>query len=504
VAAEAASLAGHLKLGKLVALYDANDVTLDGPASLSFSEDVGKRFESYGWHVEHVANGDSGLEAIDAALRTSKAETQRPSLIIIKTTIGFGSPNKSGKSSSHGSPLGADEIALTKKALGWPSTEAFFIPEEALANFRQAVGKGEALKAAWDALREGYAKANPELGAELTRVLEGRLPEGLQAALPTFPAGTGVETRTAAGQALNALARKVPELIGGDADLSGSTKTGLKDLGSFEGTNGSGRNIHFGVREHAMAAIANGMAYHGGVRPFTATFFCFADYMRPAVRLAAMNHLPVVHVWTHDSIALGEDGPTHQPVEHLMAMRTIPNLTVLRPADAAESAEAWLFALQHTTGPTGLVLTRQKVPTFDRSKLGAAAGLHKGAYVLAEASGGAPKAVIIATGSEVQLAIGAREELEKSGVPTRVVSMPSMELFARQDAAYREAVLPEAVRARVSVEAGITHGWERWVGEQGKAVGIDTFGASAPDKVLLEQYGLTVPKVVAAVRESLG
>jgi transketolase len=321
--------------------------------------------------------------------------------------------------------------------------------------------------------------------------------------LPTFPAPGGVETRVAAGQALTALSKKVPELIGGDADLSGSTKTSIKDGGSFNGQTGLGRNIHFGVREHAMAAIANGMAYHGGVRPYTATFFCFTDYMRPAVRLAAMNKLPVVHVWTHDSIGLGEDGPTHQPVEHLMAMRTIPNLHVVRPGDAAEAAEAWIYALNRTDGPTGLVLSRQKVPTVDRTKFAAASGLHRGAYVLAEATGAA-KAIILATGSELGLAMSARDELEKGGVPTRVVSIPCFEAFATQDAAYREAVLPKAVTARVSVEAGITHGWERWIGERGLAIGVDTYGASAPDKVLFEKYGLTVAKIVAAAKSLVG
>lgn len=503
VAMEAASLAGHLKLGKLICLYDSNDVTLDGPAKLSFTEDVGKRYESWGWQVLHVADGNTDLAALDQAITDAKAETSRPTLIVVKTTIGYGSPNKSGKSSSHGSPLGRDEIALTRKALGWAHDEPFFIPPEALENFRAAVKKGEAAKAAWEKRFEDYRVAHPVLAAEFERVMANTLPEGHALALPTFPAGTGVETRTAAGQALNALAKAVPELIGGDADLGGSTKTVLKDEGSFDGQTGRGRNIHFGVREHAMASIANGMSYHGGVRPFTATFFCFVDYMRPAVRLAAMNKLPVVHVWTHDSIGLGEDGPTHQPVEHLAAMRAVPGLCTVRPADANEASEAWRFALERTHGPTGLVLTRQKVPTFDRAKLGAASGLHQGAYVLAEASS-APKVILIATGSEVQLAVGAREQLEKEGVPTRVVSMPCMEQFRAQSDAYREAVLPAAVKARVSVEAGVTFGWREWVGDRGECVGVDEFGASAPDKVLFEQYGLTVGHVVAAARKTLG
>ena len=504
VAMEAASLAGHLKLGKLICLYDSNDVTLDGPAKLSFTEDVGKRYESWGWQVLHVKDGNTDLAALDAAIAAAKVETGKPTMIVVKTTIGFGSPNKGGKSSSHGSPLGNDEIALTKKALGWKYEEKFFIPDEAKAHFGQQVTRGEAAKAEWSKRFEAYRAAHPALASEFERVMKGELPANLPAALPSFPAGTGVETRTAAGQALNALAKVVPELIGGDADLGGSTKTVLKDAGSFDGQTGAGRNIHFGVREHAMSAIANGMAYHGGVRPFTATFFCFVDYMRPAVRLAAMNHLPVVHVWTHDSIGLGEDGPTHQPVEHLMAVRTIPGLCTVRPGDAAEAAEAWIFALERTKGPTGLVLSRQKLPVFDRTKLGAAKGLHQGAYVLAEATGGAAKVILIGTGSELQLALAAKEELEKAGTPTRVVSMPCMEHFWKQSAEYKESVLPSAVKARVSVEAGVTFGWERYIGDRGVAVGVDTFGASAPDKILFEKYGLTVSHVVAAAKQSLG
>ncbi len=501
VASEAASLAGHLKLGKLICLYDANDVTLDGPAKLSFTEDVGKRYEAYGWQVLHVADGNTDLKALDQALVAARAETQRPTLIIVKTTIGFGSPNKAGKSAAHGSPLGKDEIALTKKALGWDPERQFYLPPEALTHFRLALEKGRAAKDAWLGRREAWAREYPDLAKELDRAIAGELPAGLFEGMPQFAAGTGVETRTAAGQVLNALAAKLPDLLGGDADLGGSTKTVLKDGGSFDGQTGAGRNIHFGVREHAMAAIANGMAYHGGLRPFTATFFCFSDYMRPAVRLAALSHLPVVHVWTHDSIGLGEDGPTHQPVEHLMALRCMPNLAVVRPADATESVEAWRFALERKHGPTGLVLSRQKLPTLDRTKCGPAAGLHQGAYVLSEAKGGAPRAIVIATGSEVQWAMGAQEVLEKDGVPTRVVSMPCMEAFRAQPQAYRDQVLPPAVTARVSIEAGVTLGWEKWVGDRGIALGVDRYGASAPDKTLLEQYGLSTRHVVEAVKK---
>jgi transketolase len=503
VAMEAASLAGHLKLGKLICLYDSNDVTLDGPAKLSFTEDVGKRYESWGWQVLHVADGNQDLDGIDAAIRSAKAETGKPTLIVVKTTIGFGSPNKAGKSSSHGSPLGNDEIALTKKALGWDPEKKLWVPEEARANFMKAVDVGKAKQAEWKARFEAYASAFPELAKDFHRVLSGALPTDLRDGLPTFTAGSDVETRTAAGQALNALALKVPELIGGDADLSGSTKTGLKDAGSFDGQTGGGRNIHFGVREHAMAAIANGIAYHGGLRTFTATFFCFSDYMRPAVRLAAMNHLPVVHVWTHDSIGLGEDGPTHQPVEHLMALRVMPGLHVVRPGDAAEAVEAWVYALNRLDGPTGLVLSRQKMPTLDRGVMAPASGLHQGAYVLAEATGGVPKAILIGTGSELQLAVKAREQLEKDGVPTRVVSMPCMERFRAQPVAYQEQVLPVAVTVRVSIEAGVTMGWERFVGDRGVSIGVDRYGASAPDKTLYEAYGLTAAKVVEAAKSLL-
>lgn len=501
VSAEAASLAGHLKLGKLIALYDSNDVTLDGPANMSFSDDTQKRFESYGWQVQTVVEGDTDLDAIDAAIRNAKADPTKPSLIIVKTTIGFGSPNKAGKSSSHGSPLGEDEIKLTKKTLGWAPEQKFFIPEAALSNFRVAIERGRAAKNEWDQRFAAYAHAFPALSAQFDRALAGELPPNLEAALPTFAPGKDLETRSSAGQTLNALALKMPELIGGDADLGGSTKTVLKDLGSFNGQTGAGRNIHFGVREHAMAAVANGMAYHGGVRPFTATFFTFSDYMRPAVRLAAMNHLPVIHVWTHDSIGLGEDGPTHQPVEHLMALRTMPNLTVLRPCDAAESAEAWLFALKNQHGPTGLVLTRQKVPTLDRAKLAPASGLRRGAYVLSDAP--TPQAIIIASGSEVHLALAAQALLAQDGVATRVVSMPSMEVFHAQPADYRETVLPRALTARVSVEAGVTFGWERFIGDRGIAIGVDRFGASAPDKILFEKFGLSAAKVADAVRSLL-
>ncbi|MFT3842564.1 MAG: transketolase [Myxococcaceae bacterium] len=498
---EAAALAGHMKLGKLICLYDDNDVTLDGPASLSFGEDVGKRYEAYGWHVQLVKDGNNDLAAIDAAIDAAKAEKNRPSLIRVKTTIGFGSPNKAGKSSAHGSPLGADEIKLVKKGFGFDPEKSFVVAPEAGENFKKAVEKGKAARAAWEAKFAEYEKAQPELAAEFKRRMKRELPAGLDAALPTFKAGEAAETRTSAGKVLNALAAKMPELLGGDADLGGSTKTVIKDGGSFDGATGAGRNIHFGVREHGMAAIANGMAYHGGIRPYTATFFCFSDYMRPAVRLAAINKLPVVHVWTHDSIGLGEDGPTHQAVEHLASLRAMHNLYVVRPADGDESAQAWKMAMERVDGPTGLVLTRQKVAGLDHSKLAPATGLHQGAYVLSEAHGGPAQAIIMATGSEVQIALAAQEQLQKDGIRARVVSMPCWERFAEQTPEYRDSVLPPAISARVSIEAGATFGWQKWVGNRGIAIGVDHWGASAPAEVIYEKFGLTAPKVVEAVKK---
>ncbi len=496
---EAASIAGHLKLGKLICLYDANDVTLDGPLDISFNEDVEARYRSYGWHVQTVKEGNTDLAAIDAAITAAKNETQRPSLIVVKTTIGFGSPNKSGKASSHGSPLGNDEVALTKKALGWDPEKKFYVPAEASAQFKRALEKGSAAQTTWTKLLSDYAIEHPDLAAQWKRTMAGELPKDLASYLPVFKAGEAIETRTSAGKVLNALAAKLPEIIGGDADLAGSTKTGLKDAGDFDGQTGKGNNLHFGVREHAMGSIANGICYHGGLRPFTATFFTFSDYMRPAVRLAALNHLPVTFVWTHDSIFLGEDGPTHQAVEHLAALRAIPGLYMVRPCDAAEAAQAWRLALERTQGPTGLVLTRQKVPSLDRAKLASAEGLLKGAYVLSDCAG-TPNALILATGSEVSVALAAQETLAKEGYPTRVISMPCWEAFKAQPVSYRESVLPPAVKARVSIEAGVTFGWDRWTGDHGVAIGVDKYGASAPAEVLAEKYGITAAHVVKAVK----
>ncbi|HVM96442.1 MAG TPA: transketolase [Candidatus Acidoferrales bacterium] len=501
VSAEAASLAGHLGLGKLIYLYDSNGVSLDGLTTLTFSrEDVGARYAAYGWHVQHVEDGNTDVAAIDAALSAAKAEVNQPSIIIVKTTIGYGSPHKQGTSEAHGSPLGADEVKLTKKALGWDPERSFYVPDEALANFRAAVDRGREQQAKWDEQFAQYAHEYPELAEEWRQALRGELPKGWDADIPSFAAADAQATRQAGGKVMNAIAKHVPYFLGGDADLSVSTSTSLKDGGSFSAKTGAGRNFHFGVREHAMGSIANGMAYHGGVRPFVSTFFVFSDYMRPAVRLAALNHLPLICVWTHDSIALGEDGPTHQPIEHLMSLRAMPNMVVIRPADANETAEAWRWTMLHQDGPVGIVLSRQKLPVLDRQK---ATGARRGGYVLDDAPDGKPQAIIIGTGAEVHIALAAQSALLADGIKARVVSLPSWEIFAAQDAGYREQVLPRAIRARVSVEAGCTFGWERWVGDAGIAIGIDRFGASAPGEVNLKELGFTAEHVKDAIRRVL-
>lgn len=491
ISAEAASLAGHLKLGKLIYLYDSNDICLDGPTDQSFTEDTAKRYESYNWQVITVEDGNNDLAALDQALTDAKADTERPTLIIVKTTIGFGSPNKAGSSSAHGAPLGDAEIALTKEQLNWPESEPFKIPESVYAHFNEATAAHAQVEASWSDLKTRYATAFPELATALDQALNGELPAGWDADLPVGNAGDKVATRSSSGAILNTLAKRIPWLLGGDADLSCSTKTGIKNGDLFEGQGGSGRNIQFGVREHAMGAIANGMSYYGLHRPYTATFFCFSDYMRPAIRLAALSHLNPIFIFTHDSIAVGEDGPTHQPVEHLASLRAIPNTVVLRPADASEVGEAWKLALNHKGGPVNFVLSRQNLPTLDRTVMGAAEGVHKGGYVLAEADGGSPAVILIATGAEVHQALEARNLLQADGVATRVVSLPSWEYFEKQDAAYRESVLPTAVKARVAVEAGVSFGWQRYVGDHGKVVGVDRFGASAPGGTVLKEYGFT-------------
>jgi len=501
---EAASLAGHLKLGKLTYLYDDNKISLDGPTSMAFTEDVGRRFEAYGWHVQRVENGNEDIESIDRALSAARAETGRPSIILVRTTIGYGSPNKANTSSVHGSPLGPDEVKLTKKALGFDPDKDFFVPEEAGRHLRSAIDRGQRAEAEWQERFSAWAKAHPDLAAEWKMALAGELPAGWQAGLPTFDPKDALATRKSGSMVIGAVAKQIPWFLGGDADLSVSTLTALGGEGSFDGQTGAGRNIHYGVREHAMGAIANGMTYHGGVRTFTATFFTFSDYERPALRLAALNHLPVTFVFTHDSIGLGEDGPTHQPVEHLASLRAMPNMWVVRPGDANEVVEAWKLAMNRKDGPVAIVLTRQNVPTLDRTRYAAAAGLQKGGYVLSEAAGGKPEAILIATGSEVSVALAAQESLAGAGVKARVVSMPCFEVFDEQDAAYRESVLPKAVTVRVSVEAGATFGWHQYVGPEGAIVGLDRYGGSAPDKVLFKELGFTPENVSKTVLGLLG
>ena len=503
ISGEASSLAGHLQLGKLTFLYDSNEVTLDGPASVTFTEDVGKRYEAYGWQVLRVPDGNTDLDAIDHAIEAAKAELVRPTLIVVKTTLGYGSPNKAGTSEAHGSPLGKDEVVRTKKNLGWEWDEPFYVPQDALQNFRRAVDRGQSAESGWRERFARYETEHPDLAEEWKRWMSGDLPDGWDANLPRFTAGEKEATRTAGGKAMNAIAETVPWLVGGDADLGVSTNTTLKKYGSFEATTGTGRNFHFGVREHAMAGIANGICYHGGPRPFVATFFCFSDYMRPSVRLAALNELPVLFVWTHDSIGLGEDGPTHQPVEHLMSLRAMPGMTVIRPADANETVEAWRAAMRHREGPVGLVLSRQKLPVFDREKFAPASGLARGAYVMAEAEGGSPRLILIASGSEVSLAVQAREKLEAEGVATRLVSMPCWEFFERESPEYRESVLPASVTGRLSIEAGVSLGWKQWVGDRGDSVSLERYGASAPGEVVLKELGFSVDNVVRRAKALL-
>jgi transketolase len=502
VAAEAASLAGHLRLGKLIYLYDDNRITIEGSTSLAFSEDVGRRFEGYGWHVSRVDGND--LKGVHDAIATAQVETERPSLIICRTHIAYPSPNKQDTAAAHGAPLGAEEVRLTKRAMGWPEEPAFHIPDEALAHFRKAIERGRAAETEWQARLDAYAAAHPDLAAEWRRRMRGELPPGWDADLPAFAAG-GAElaTREASGRVLNAIAPKLPELFGGAADLAPSTETTMKGQGDFSAENPGGKNIHFGVREHGMGAIVNGLALAGGIRPFASTFLIFSDYMRPAIRLASIMALPVIYVFTHDSVFLGEDGPTHQPIEHLASLRAMPNLTLIRPADANETAVAWRVALQHREGPVALALTRQKLPVIDRGRYAPADGLARGAYVLADADGGRPDLLVIASGSEVGLALEARERLAADGIRARTVSMPSWELFERQPPGYRDAVLPPAVTARVAVEAAAPFGWERYVGAGGLAICLTRYGASAPWTVLRKELGFTAEAVAEKARAYL-
>jgi transketolase len=499
VSHEAASFAGHQKLGKLIGFWDDNSITIDGRTDLASSDDVAKRFESYGWQVLHITDVNDQAQ-IDRAIAAAKTETARPTLICTKTIIGYGSPNRADTAKAHGEPLGKDEIARTKEVYGWPSQEPFHVPTEALEHWRLATERGVNLQAEWMRRFAEYARAFPSEAKELGRRWHGDLPAGWEKAIPEFDASNGnVASRAASGVVLNGIATAVPELIGGSADLTGSNLTNIKGSAVFSPTQRGGRNFHFGIREHGMGSVMNGMALHGGIIPYGGTFLVFADYMRPAIRLAALMKQQVIYVFTHDSIGLGEDGPTHQPVEHLASLRCIPNLTVLRPADAAETAASWRAAVKHRTGPVALVLTRQKLPLIDRATHGAASGVAQGAYVLRDVPEGTrPAAVIIATGSEVEIALKAQDLLAKDGVHARVVSMPSMEFFAAQSREYQESVLPSGVR-RVAVEAAHPMSWHRWVGTDGVVVGIDGFGASAPYQTLYKEYGITPEAVAAAV-----
>jgi transketolase len=493
VTSEAASLAGFHRLGNLVAFYDDNRVTIEGSTDLAFREDVGGRFRAYGWNVLNVADGNTDLAGLAAAIEVAFGERERPTLVIVRTSIGYGSPNKQDTAAAHGAPLGEDEVALAKERLGWPADPTFLVPDDVLAHFREALARGEKAEKAWRMKFAAYAAAFPALALEWERRMWGDLPEGWAEGLPTFsPEAGAAATRSASGKVLNAIAAKVPELVGGSADLSPSTETVMKGGGEFlPDAEPGGRNVHFGVREHGMGAILSGMARHGGVIPFGATFFIFSDYMRPSIRLAALMGCRVVYVFTHDSVGVGEDGPTHQPVEHLASLRAMPNLHVIRPADANETAAAWRMALERTAGPTALVLTRQKLPVLPPSSVFRDDAVYRGAYVLEDAGDGRPDVLLIASGSEVSVALAARRLLAEEGVPARVVSMPCRERFEEQEEGYRETVLPPSVSARVSVEAGATFGWERYVGDHGASVGIDRFGASAPAERIFRELGIT-------------
>ena len=502
VASEAASLAGFLGLDNLIYLYDDNHVSLDGPTSLTFGEDVGKRFEAYGWFVQRVHDGND-LKAVDAALRAARAQKGKPSLISCRTVIGYGSPHKAGTSAAHGSPLGEEEVKLTKQNLGWPLEPPFYIPEEALQHFREALPKGEKVQEDWRKRLDAYRQAHPDLAREWDRYVRRELPEGWEAKLPVFSAQDNpMATRQASGKVLNAIGPSLPLLGGGSADLSTSTDTTIKGLGTFSRDNYGARNIYFGVREHAMGAAINGMTLSGLIG-YGGTFLTFSDYARPALRLASLMEIRPIWVFTHDSIFMGEDGPTHQPIEHLLALRAIPHLCLIRPADANETVIAWRTAIEHHGGPVLLVLTRQVLPILDRTVYGSAEGLAKGAYILAREKKGPPQGILIASGSEVSLAVEAHQKLAKEGIDARVVSMPSWFLFDRQPQSYRDEVLPPDVTARLAIEAALPLGWERYVGTKGAVIGMNRFGASAPYKVLAEQFGFTAARVAEHVRRLL-
>jgi transketolase len=502
VSHEASSLAGHLRLSQLKVFYDDNEVSIDGSTNLAFSDDSAKRFEAYGWRVLRVADGND-LGALEKAIAAAEAETERPTLVVVRTVIGFGSPHKAGTAEAHGSPLGADEVVLTKQALGWPTEPTFLVPEEARAPFEAARARGRRLEEEWNDLLRRYREAHPEDGADLDRRLAGKLPDGWADALPTFqPGGKPMATRAASGQVINAIAGKLPELIGGSADLAPSNNTLVKGETAFSATDRGGRNFHFGVREHGMGSALNGMALSRLWIPYGGTFLIFSDYMRPPIRLACLMKLQVIYIYTHDSIFLGEDGPTHQPISQLASLRAIPNLTVIRPADACETAEAWRVAIENRHGPTALALTRQNLPILEETAARAREGLSRGGYVLLDPAGGEPEVILIATGSEVHLAVEAAKRLADR-VKARVVSLPSWELFDRQPLTYRDAVLPPAVRKRLAIEAATPFGWHKYVGPEGEIHGIERFGASAPAKDLQREFGFTTEAVVARVEKLL-
>ncbi|GLO66321.1 MULTISPECIES: transketolase [Oceanobacillus] len=499
---EAASLAGHLGLGKLIALYDSNDISLDGDLDRSFSEETEKRFEAYGWQVLRVEDGND-VNAIREAIKQAQSNTKQPTLIEVKTIIGYGSPNKSASAASHGAPLGEDEIILTKEFYKW-NHESFHVPDEVYADFQEKiVNDGEKKEAAWNKLVEEYKESYPELGEQFDLAINGQLPEGWEEELPVYEPGSSIATRASSGEVLNAVAKAIPNFFGGSADLAGSNKTTINEEGDFTKEDYSGRNVWFGVREHAMGAALNGMALHGGLQVFAGTFFVFSDYLRPAIRLAAIMNMPVNFVFTHDSIAVGEDGPTHEPIEQLASLRAVPNLSLIRPADANEVQAAWRLALESEHQPTALVLTRQNLPTLEGTKENAYEGVKKGAYVISKSEKETPDALLLATGSEVQLAVRAQETLKEKGIDVQVVSMPSWDRFEAQEDAYKNEVLPKEVKARVGIEMATSFGWERYVGLDGKVIGINRFGASAKGEKVIEEYGFTVDNVVKHVEDLL-
>jgi len=496
---EAASLAGHMKLNKMIYLYDANSISIDGSTDLAFTEDPVKRFEAYGWHVQEI-DGHNHSE-IETAIKNAQDETEKPSIVICRTHMGFGSPNKQDSASSHGSPLGEEEVKLTKESYGWDPEKKFFIPEEALEVFRKEVEKGNLVETEWNANFDHFKKEEPELALKFNQWIQGNITESLEELLPIFEADEkGVATRSASGTVLNALKDDIANLFGGSADLEGSVKTNLKDEGVFSVDNPIGRNVHYGVREHGMVAALNGMALHGGVIPFGGTFFVFTDYCKPSIRLAGLMETPAIYVMTHDSIGLGEDGPTHQPVEHLASLRAMPNINVIRPGDANEVSYAWKLAIESKNTPTVIVLTRQNIPTYARNADNAADMVEKGAYILSDSMKDIPDAILIGTGSEVHLAMEAKAKLKEEGIDARVVSMPCWELFQNQGNDYIDKILPRSVTRRVSVEAGSTFGWGKWVGNSGISIGIDSFGESGPYEELYNHFGITTEKIVEAVK----